>query len=216
MSKTLDKVQQNIIKWYLKYGRDFPWRHTKDPYRIMIAEFMLHRTRAEQVVPIYLDFIKKYPDVYSLVEADKEKIKTITSHLGLHWRSRHFIKAAEYVVENYDGKFPENYNELRKIPGIGEYVAGALMTVAFNKPAPVVDSNIARFINRVWGLNLSGEIRRKKEIVQIARTLFKAENPGELLFALIDFTAIICRPRTPKCSLCILSTICKHTDSTLS
>jgi len=210
LNEVVNKIQYDIIKWYFKYGRDFPWRRTKDPYGIIIAEFMLHRTKAEQVVPVYLEFIKNYPDVYSLSEASFEDIRKVTEHLGLHWRSNHFIKAARYVVENYQGKFPEDYKELRKIPGVGEYVAGALMAVAFNKSAPVVDSNIARFINRVWRLKLAGEIRRKKEIVQIAQALFNCENPGELLFALIDFTAIICKPHSPQCPVCILKNMCRN------
>jgi len=208
----MQKIQNKIIEWYHKYGRDFPWRHTKDPYRIMIAEFMLHRTKAEQVVPVYLEFIKKYPDVYSLAQANPENIKKVTEHLGLHWRGRHFTAAAGYIVEKFKGKFPDDYDELRKILGIGEYIAGAILTVCFDKPASVVDSNIARFINRFWNLGLSGEIRRKKQIVKIASELFNINNPGKFLFAVVDFTAFICKPRKPECSQCPLKTLCKNNN----
>ena len=210
MNNFNDKVYEEIIKWYRRYGRDFPWRHTGDPYKIMIAEFMLHRTRAEQVVPVYLEFIEKYPDVFSLARADYEDVKKVTQHLGLHWRSGHFIEAAKCVVERHGGRYPENYEELRKIPGIGEYVAGAIMAVSFNKPAPVVDSNIARFINRFCGLNLSGEIRRKKIIVKKAEDLFNCKNPGEFLFAIVDFTSIICKPRNPDCNNCPINQDCRY------
>ena len=176
----------------------------------MIAEFMLHRTRAEQVVPVYQKFIEKYPDVFSLAGADYEEVKKVTRHLGLHWRSRHFIEAAKYVVENYNGIYPENYTKLREIPGIGEYIAGALMTISFNKPAPVVDSNIARFINRFYGLKLSGEIRRNKMIIKKAERLFTCTNPGEFLFAIVDFTSIICKPRNPDCINCSIIKYCKY------
>ncbi len=206
----MQKIQNKIIKWYHKHGRDFPWRHTKDPYKIMIAEFMLHRTKAEQVVPIYIEFIKKYPDVHSLALANPENIKKVTEHLGLHWRSKHFTAAAGYIVEKFKGQFPDDYNELREIPGVGEYIAGAILTVCFNKPAPVVDNNIARFINRFWNLGLRGEIRRKKQVVKIAGELFNINNPGKFLFAIVDFTALICKPNNPECSQCPVKVLCKN------
>jgi len=205
------KVIHNVvISWYKHHGRDFPWRHTKDPYKIMIAEFMLHRTKAEQVVPVYLEFIKRYPDVFSLANASYNEVKKVTEHLGLHWRAKHFFEAARYIVKNPGGKFPVDYSELRKIPGVGEYIAGAISVICFNKPAPVVDSNVARFINRVWGLNLKGELRRKRDIVKVAENLFKCKAPGKLLFALIDFTSAICKPRNPECSICVLRNRCKY------
>ena len=213
MSAIFKYLNKNLINWYLQYGRDFPWRYTTDPYNIMIAEFMLHRTKAEQVVPVYIKFIEKYPDIFSLAKARYSDIKHITRHLGLHWRSKHFIEAARYVIKNYDGSYPDNYDDLRKIPGIGEYIAGAILVISFSKPAPVVDSNIARFINRVWNLNLEGEIRRKKEIIQISNSLFDCGNPGKFLFALIDFTSMICKPRKPECEKCFVKhKICKYSS----
>ena len=203
-------IRGKIIDWYQNHGRDFPWRHTKDPYRIMIAEFMLHRTKAEQVVPVYLEFIEKYSDIETLAKANLEDIKKVTEHLGLHWRAKHFFEAAKYIIENYNWKFPENYDKLREISGVGEYIAGAILTVCFNKPSPVVDSNIARFINRYFGLNLSGEIRRKKKIVELSAKLFEYKNPGKLLFAIIDFTSLICKHVKPLCDKCPLKNDCKY------
>jgi A/G-specific adenine glycosylase len=146
----------------------------------MIAEFMLHRTRAGQVERVYSEFIKKYPDVKALSIAGKNDIENITEHLGLHWRSAHFIKSARFIVREYNSVFPDNREKLLKIPGVGDYVAGAIMTVCFNKPEYVVDSNIARFINRFYGLNLTGEIRRKKAVIDRAKELFKIKNSGVL------------------------------------
>lgn len=204
----LINIFKNILNWYYNNKRDFPWRNTTDPYKIMIAEFMLHRTKAAQVVPVYIKFIKKYPDVFSLSEARKDSIKKVTEHLGLHWRSHHFIESAKFVIDNYNGIFPDNPDELFKVPGIGEYVAGAIITVCFNKVYPVVDSNIARFINRYSGLNLEGEIRRKKEIINISSKLFDTEKPGEFLFAIVDFTSLVCKPLKPECKSCIINTGC--------
>jgi A/G-specific adenine glycosylase len=176
----------------------------------MIAEFMLHRTKANQVVPIYADFLRKYPSISYLSVAKKSDIKKVTKHLGLHWRADHFIEAAKFVVENFNGKFPDDSEKLLTIPGIGSYIAGAISTVCFNKPYPVVDSNIARFINRYYDLSLEGEIRRKKEIINIADILFKVNYPGQFLFAIIDFTSLVCKPISPDCINCSLKTRCGY------
>lgn len=201
-------IRRKLIMWQKNNYRDFPWRHTKDPYQIMIAEFMLHRTKAEQIVPVYNAFVEKYFDVYTLAGAREKKVKRVTEHLGLHWRSSHFIGAARFVVKHYNGNFPREREQLLKIPGVGDYVAGAILTVCFDKPEYVVDSNIARFINRCYGLNLSGEIRRKKKIIEISKKLFYTKNTGKFLFAVMDFTSIVCKPRNPECNRCILKKQC--------
>ena len=207
----MNKKERNILlAWHSKNFRAFPWRQYSDPYRIMIAEFMLHRTRAPQVVPIYEAFIEKYPDVESLAKANEKDIKKVTEHLGLHWRSSHFIKAARYILKHFNGDFPDNREDLNKIPGVGDYVAGAILTICFNKPEHVIDSNIARFINRFYGLDLKGEIRRKRQIIEKAKELFNTKESGTFLFAILDFTFKICSARLPDCLNCILSTQCKY------
>lgn len=202
--KEISFIRDKLLQWYKKNGRDFPWRQTPDPYKIMIAEFMLHRTRAEQVVPVYNHFIRKYPDISSLAHAEESDIKQFTAHLGLHWRYKHLLKSAKYVVNNLHGIFPDDYKDLQKIPGIGEYISCAISIIAFSKPAPVVDSNIARFFNRFFNLNLTGEIRRKREIINISKDFFDTPHCAFLLFSIIDFCAIFCKPRKPLCERCIL------------
>ena len=206
----METISRHIVEQSVQFYRDFPWRQYSDPYRIMIAEFMLHRTKADQVVPVYEAFLKKYPIVESLAHADIKDIKKVTEHLGLHWRSNHFIKAARYVLEHFNGVFPDNRENLLKIPGVGDYVAGAILTICFNKPEYVIDSNIARFINRFYGLNLKGEIRRKRQIIEKAKELFITKEPGTLLFAILDFTFKICKARLPDCLHCVLKTLCKY------
>lgn len=209
MNKIL-KIRKKILLWYSRNKRDFHWRHTKDPYKIMIAEFMLHRTKAEQVVPVYEKFIKKYPDVYALSRARAEGIKKVTEHLGLHWRSAHFIRAAKFIMKVYKGNLPDTADQLLEIPGVGKYVAGAILTVCSDERYPIVDANIARFINRFYGLKLEGEVRRKKGIINIAGQLFNTRTPGKFLFAIIDFTALICKPRIPAHQICILKKDCSY------
>ena len=174
----------------------------------MIAEFMLQRTRAEQAEPIYKQFLKEFPNIRKLANAPLKKIGKYTAKLGLHKRAKRFINAARFITKEFNGKIPDTPDELLMIPGIGEYVAGAILTVCFNKKYPVVDSNIARFMNRYYGLRLTGEIRRKKEIKQIAGRLFNIRNLGKLLFALIDFAALICKPQIANCKKCVIRQKC--------
>lgn len=207
----MSNISQEIIENHHLYKRDFRWRHTKDPYEIMIAEFMLQRTKAGQVVPVYANFLKKYPDIKSLSKADIEDIEKIIRPLGLHWRSAHFKKAAEYIIAEYNSNIPYSREELLKIPSVGDYVASVILAVSFSKNAPIVDSNIARVLNRYFGLDLVGEIRRNKKIVEKADELFSHCNcePKELLFAIIDFSALVCTPINPKHEICPFKDDCK-------
>lgn len=204
------EINKTLISNWKLYKRDFIWRHNPAPYKIMIAEFMLQRTKAEQVEPVYKKFLSKYPDVFTLAKARELSVCRFTDNLGLHKRGQNFIKAAKYVVKHYNGKFPDKRDSLLKIPGVGDYVAGAILTVCFNKPEYVIDANIARFINRYYGLNLTGEIRRKKQIIEKSKELFNFHDTRRLLFALLDFTALVCKPLKPDHDNCFLRKTCKY------
>lgn len=198
-----------IISWYYKNKRRFPWRKSPSAYKIMIAEFMLQRTRAEQAEPVYKKFFHQYPNILKLSSAKSQSVSKYTSQLGLHWRYKHFISSSKYVVKNLNGKFPHTRKELTNIPGVGDYVGGAISAVCFNKADYVIDSNIARFINRYFNLKLSGEIRRKKEIIEKAKKLFRVKNQKNFLFAILDFTALVCKPIKPLCFQCPVKKNCK-------
>ena len=203
-------IRRKLFVWHKDNYRDFPWRHIKDPYKIMIAEFMLHRTRADQVVPVYQEFIKKYPDVDSLVGSNPMEVNKVTENLGLHWRGRHFTDAAIFIKNNFRGRIPDSRDRLLSIPGIGEYVAGAILTVAFDRKEWIIDSNIARFIDRFYGLNLKGEIRRKREIIEISKKFYQTTKARQLTFALLDFSALVCKPTNPVCGSCIIKMKCNR------
>lgn len=204
------KIAHGLVQHWKLYKRDFPWRHEPSPYKIMVVEFMLQRTRAEQVKPVYEKFLAKYPTVFRLANAREKSVCGFTGKLGLHKRGPNFIRAAKYVVDNYNGDFPADREELLSIPGVGDYVAGAILTVCFKKSEYVIDANIARFINRYFGLHLRGEIRRKKEIIDKAKDLFNYPDTRSLLFALLDFTALICKPLKPDHDNCFLKKTCRH------
>ncbi len=205
----MEYMVKKLLQWYKNNYRRYPWRNESSPYRIMIAEFMLQRTRANQVLPVYINFINMYQDIFALSIADIKDVDRSIESLGLKWRASHFKKAAEYIVNEYSGDIPSNKEDLLKVPGIGEYISGAILAVAFSKKSCIVDSNIARVLNRFFGLRLEGEIRRKKEIVKLSCELFNCEDPKTVLFAIIDFSASICTPLNPKHQICPLKEKCK-------
>jgi A/G-specific adenine glycosylase len=207
-------MKNKILTSWSFFRRDFIWRHKPSPYKIMIAEFMLQRTRAEQVEPVYKKFLQQYPDIKSLSTAKIKSIEKYTASLGLHKRAPNFINSAKYIVSKLNSKFPKTRKELIKIPGVGDYVGGAISAVCFNKADYVIDSNIARLINRYYNLQLTGEIRRKKIIIEKAKKLFKVKDQKTFLFAILDFTALICKPVKPLCLECPIKRSCKYKNKT--
>lgn len=208
----MSSITTKLFQWYSKSKRRFPWRVKSTPYKIMVAEFMLQRTKAEQVVPVYKKFLQQYPEVESLSKAKFSSVEKYTSTLGLHWRAVNFIKAAKHITTNINGAFPQTRKELVEIPGVGDYVGGAISAVCFNKADYVIDSNIARLINRYYNLQLTGEIRRKKIIIDKAKQLFKVKDQKNFLFAILDFTALVCKPLKPLCFQCPIKRSCKFQE----
>ena len=180
----------------------------------MVAEFMLQRTKADQVEQVYKRFLIQYPTINRLAKAKEKSVAKYTNSLGLHGRYKNFIAAAKYVVNELNGEFPKTQKEMLEIPGVGDYVAGAVLAVCSNSADYVIDSNIARFINRYYRLGLTGEIRRKKIIIEKSKKLFKTDNQRDLLFALLDYTALVCKPIKPDCDRCIFNK-CKSSCSQL-
>ncbi len=201
-------VQDKLIENHPLYFRDFIWRHNITPYRILIAEFMLHRTKAKQVEPVYREFLRTYPDIEHLSRVSYEEISSVTQNLGLHWRARHFRDAAVYIRNEHNSTIPDEREKLLNIPGIGDYMAGAILAICYKKREYAIDSNIARFINRYFNLNLSGEIRRLEIIRNHAIDLFNHRDTGKFLFSLLDFCALICKPRSPICANCPVKSEC--------
>jgi A/G-specific adenine glycosylase len=208
MEDDIINIRDAVTKWYMIHGRYFLWRVNITPYKILIAELMLRRTRAEQVVPVYKEFINRYPVIGELAEAEIGDITPYVDKLGLRWRASNFIDAANYIIDNYKSVIPDKRDELIKIPGVGEYVAGAILTCAFNRSEYIIDSNIARFFNRYYDLELKGEIRRNKKIRKLAIELYNTNNTGDITFAILDFTAMVCKPLKPECIDCPLNAAC--------
>lgn len=202
--------RRKIIEWFRENGRDYPWRKTRDPFRILIAEMMLRRTKAEQVVPVYEQFFREYPDVDSLAETKKETLEKILQPLGLKWRIPSFRMVAREVREKYQSRIPETREELISLPGVGEYVAGAVLSIAYGKNEWVVDSNIVRIFKRYFGIETSREGRRDKHIIEMAKIYSSGKDPGRATMGILDITALVCKPGKPSCEKCPLKEQCHY------
>ena len=206
--------RRKILKWYDKHGRNYPWRTTRDHFRVLIAEIMLRRTKADQVRPVYEKVFKKYPDVKALSEAKSKDLAKILYPLGLKWRIPVFKLIAIELMKHYKGKIPENRNELKTLSGIGDYVAGAVLSIAFNKKEWIIDSNIVRVFKRYFGVKTSKEGRRDKHLIEIAKMYIKCRNPKKANLALLDFASLVCKPREPEHAICPLADACSYFNPT--
>jgi A/G-specific adenine glycosylase len=204
-----DQISNRLIDWWRIYGRNFPWRNSDDPYLILIAEVMLHRTRASQVEAIFNTFVDRYPHLESLSKAKSAKILDILRPLGLNRRSELIIELIEEINQVHGGKIPESRQDLLYLPGVGDYVASAVRCFAFDYPEIVLDTNTSRVISRLFGFEEKGEMRRKKEIRDAYQSILDKERPSEFNYALLDLGAAICTPRNKRCSICPVFDYCK-------
>ncbi len=199
-----------LIKWFNKNKRNYPWRKTKNPFRILIAEMMLQRTKADQVHAVYLDFFSIFKTPYDVASTNMRKLKLLLYPLGLRWRIKKFKEVSISLVKNFGGKVPRSREEISKLPGVGDYIAGIVLSIAFNKKEWIVDSNVVRVFKRYFGISTSKEGRRDKHVVDIARIYADYKNPRNANLALLDFAALICTPRRPEHERCPLSKNCHY------
>lgn len=212
-AEDIRSFRDEIIRWFDKNKRNYPWRETHDPFKVLIAEMMLRRTKADQVKAVYDRLLAEYPDVETMTKAGSEELEQILYPLGLKWRTPAFGLVAREVREKYQCKVPSTREELTTLPGVGEYVAGAVLSIAYGKKEWIVDSNIVRLFKRYFGIKTSKEGRRDKHVVEIAKVYASGKDPRKANLALLDFAALICLPRNPKCTLCPSSTTCRYYSS---
>lgn len=174
----------------------------------MIAEIMLHRTRASQVEPVYIKFVNKYPDFNSICICDPHEIFLDLEELGLKWRAELLYKLACEIKDKYKGQIPREKEGLLKLPGIGPYIASAVMCFAYGVPEPLLDTNTVRIVGRVFGLKINDSSRRNKVFESIMSDLSYPNDLKHFLFSLIDFSAIICKSKNPECNICPINDIC--------
>jgi len=206
--------RKKILKWFDKHDRNYPWRITRDSFRVLIAEIMLRRTKADQVKPVYIKLFKVYPGVKALSRAKSKDLKKILYSLGLKWRMPVFKLLAVELMKHYKGKVPKNRDELKTLPGVGDYVAGAVLSIAFNKREWIIDSNIVRVFKRYFGVKTSREGRRDKHLIEMAKMYINSGNPKKANLALLDFASLVCKPREPEHAICPLSDACSFFNPT--
>jgi len=174
-----------------------------------MAELMLRRTRADQVVPVYRSFLSSYPDIVSLMHAKSEHVDGLTASLGLHWRRDAFQLVAKDVMEQYGGKIPDSRVKLLQLSGVGDYVAGAVLSCAYHKKEWIVDTNVVRIFKRFLGIETSKEGRRDRLVIELAKMYADCARPKEANLALLDFAALVCTARKPEHDTCPLLKKCQ-------
>ena len=206
-SSAIRKLRGPLLRWYRRHRRDLPWRNIRDPYAIWVSEVMLQQTRVATVIPYYARFMERFPDPHSLARAPEDEVLSLWSGLGYYGRARALHRGARAVMER-GGELPRDPRELRRLPGIGRYTAGAIASVAFELPEPVLDGNVRRVLSRRFAVGGTGA-SAEKLLWEIAGHLAGGPDPGDLNQALMELGALVCTPRKPKCLLCPLVDRCR-------
>lgn len=198
-----------LLTWYANFARELPWRGTNDPYKVWVSEIMLQQTRVETVIPYFQQWMDKFPTLDDLAQASLQEVLAAWEGLGYYGRARHLYQAAIKIQTEFGGKLPEDINQLKKLPGIGKYTAGAIASIAFGQDEPALDGNIRRVLARVFKMDEplrspSGERR----LWELAAVHMPANQAGDYNQALMDLGAQICTPRNPLCTRCPLSHLC--------
>jgi len=200
-----------LMKWNrVSNDRPMPWRGEKDPYKIWLSEIILQQTRVEQGWKYYQTFIRKFPTIFHLANAPEKKVYKLWEGLGYYTRCKNLIETAHTIATGLNGVFPDNYEEIKKLKGVGPYTAAAISSFAFNEPRAVVDGNVQRVIARYFGITTPIDtIQGKKFYQDLANQLLDRRNPGVYNQAIMDFGATICKPQNPLCSQCVQRKECQ-------
>ena len=207
--KDKSRFQKALLVWYQKNQRQLPWRTTKNPYRIWVSEVMLQQTQVQTVVSYYQNFIRRFPTIQKLAAADIQDVLKVWEGMGYYARARNLHKAAQIVLGEHRGKVPNTYKEIRRLPGIGDYIAAAVLSIAFQQPYAVVDGNVKRVLARLLcipeAVNTSSSHQTFQEI---ANKLLENNRPDDFNQAMMEIGALVCKPNSPICTLCPLPKYC--------
>jgi len=203
------RFRRALLAWYDAHRRDLPWRRTRDPYAIWVSEIMLQQTQVSRVVEYWRRFLDRFPDIRSLAKAPEGEVLALWSGLGYYRRAKHLHAAARVIVEQFEGEVPSTVQDLRRLPGMGEYTSAAVGSIAFGERAAVVDANVVRVLCRILALrgdpsagSLRGRIRDEAE------RLLDPDRPGDHNQAMMELGAVICTPTGPKCLICPVAEFC--------
>lgn len=201
----IQDIRAKLLAHFDAQARDLPWRGSPDPYRILVSEVMSQQTRLETVIPYYRRWVERFPEVAELAEADEEEVLALWQGLGYYSRARNLLAAAREVTARYQGVLPDSYDELRTLPGVGPYTAGAVASIAFGQPVPAVDGNVRRVMARL----LDEPDPAPAALRALAAALLDPHRPGDFNQALMELGASICTPRSPECPRCPIREMCR-------
>ncbi len=209
MDDLLKEITGRLAGWYQANRRDLPWRETSDPYCVWLSEVILQQTRVAQGMGYYHRFMERFPTVAELATAELDEVLKLWQGLGYYSRARNLHAAAKVVAERYSGRFPADYGALRALPGVGDYTASAVASIAFGLPCAVVDGNVQRVLARVFGIDLPVDGAQGKRAFAVqAQALLDPLRPGLSNQALMEFGALQCVPKNPDCGGCVLGALC--------
>ena len=205
------RFQRRLIAWYGRHARDLPWRRTRSPYRILVSEVMLQQTQVDRVLTFYGRFLKRYPSFEALAVAPEPAVREAWDGLGYYARARNLHRTAQLVVNEHGGRLPDDAMAIRRLPGIGRYTAGAVLSIAYGKDAAILDTNAARVLSRVFAVGTRGsKARRERRLWMVAERVTPKGQAGTFNQAIMDLGATVCRIRNPLCGDCPLGPLCRH------
>jgi A/G-specific adenine glycosylase len=209
-TRDLTSFRKSLIDWYRKYRRDLPWRRSADPYRIWVSEVMLQQTQVKTVLPFYHNFIERFPTPTHLARSSLQDVLMAWEGLGYYARARNLHKAAIKVVEAYDGAVPDTRKAFQKLPGVGDYIASAVLSIAFGCGYPVVDGNVKRLLARLFKIDAPvNRANSEKRFKETAARLLDLRAPGTFNQAMMELGALVCKPRAPLCDVCPVRRWCR-------
>jgi A/G-specific adenine glycosylase len=210
-------ITKELLNWYQQSKRDLPWRIANDPYKIWLSEIILQQTRVDQGMPYYHLFIDRFPTMHDMADASEDEILHLWQGLGYYARARNMHRAAQILSKVWK-TFPADYNAIRALPGVGDYTAAAVASIAFNLPHAAVDGNVNRVLSRIWGVRHAVDSSEGKKIIaQLSNELLDKAQPGAYNQAMMELGALCCKPRNPNCANCPVSNWCfalKHKRQT--
>ena len=207
------EFRRRVAIWGQKKRRTVPWRKRRDPYRLLMAELMLRRTRSAQVAPVFTKFVLRFPTPLALASSSERALVSLLKPLGLKWRTPAFRGVARKIVDEHHGRVPRDVTSLQALPGVGDYVASAVSAFAFNQPAVLIDTNTVRLAARLFGTSYGPESRRDPQTRSLVAHLFDPTIPRRSAESVLDFASLICVSGRPLCEECPMTDICEYWGS---
>jgi A/G-specific adenine glycosylase len=201
--------RKKIFRWYAQHARKLLWRNSRNPYKIWVSEVMLQQTTVQAVLPYYEEWMKTFPDIKSLSRASSQKVLKAWQGLGYYQRAKNLHKASKIIVDKHQGRIPQDYDKLRNLPGFGPYITAAVLSIAFDKPFPVMDANVRRVLMRIMGAKGEANPNNDQNLLHFLKLYFPQKKAATFNQALMELGALVCRPKNPSCLLCPLSDFCQ-------